>query len=130
MKVLVDTCVWSKALRYKASDKDITNKLNELITNGNLVIIGPIRQELLSGISETAQFNKLKERLSPFEDVPLKSEHFLKAAEFCNICRKKGIQGSSIDFLICAVASLEKFVVFTTDKDFDHYAEYLPIKLL
>lgn len=130
MKVLVDTCVWSKALRYKASDKDITNKLNELITNGNLVIIGPIRQELLSGISETAQFNKLKERLSPFEDVPLKSEHFLKAAEFCNICRKKGIQGSSIDFLICTVASLEKFVVFTTDKDFDHYAEYLPIKLL
>lgn len=130
MKVLVDTCVWSKALRYKASDKDITNKLNELITNGNLVIIGPIRQELLSGISETAQFNKLKERLSPFEDIPLKSEHFLKAAEFCNICRKKGIQGSSIDFLICAVASLDKFVVFTTDKDFEHYAEYLPIKLL
>jgi len=130
VKVLVDTCVWSKALRYKASDKDITNKLNELITNGNLVIIGPIRQELLSGISETAQFNKLKERLSPFEDIPLKSEHFLKAAEFCNICRKKGIQGSSIDFLICAVASLDKFVVFTTDKDFEHYAEYLPIKLL
>lgn len=130
MKVLIDTCVWSKALRYKASDKDITNKLNELITNGNLVIIGPIRQELLSGISEVAQFNKLRARLSPFEDVPLKNEHFLKAAEFCNICRKKGIQGSSIDFLICAVASLEKFVVFTTDKDFEHYAEYLPLKLL
>lgn len=130
MKVLVDTCVWSNALRYKVSDKDITKKIKELIVNGALVIIGPIRQELLSGIAEAAQFNKLRERLSPFEDVPLKSEHFLKAAEFCNICRKKGIQGSSIDFLICAVASLEKFIIFTTDKDFERYAEYLPIKLL
>lgn len=130
MKVLVDTCVWSKALRYKASDKDITKKINEIIINGALVIIGPIRQEILSGIAEAAQFNKLRDRLSPFEDVPLKSEHFLKAAEFCNICRKKGIQGSSIDFLICAVASLEKFIIFTTDKDFERYAEYLPIKLL
>lgn len=130
MKVLVDTCVWSKALRYKASDKDITKKINEIIINGVLVIIGPIRQEILSGIAEAAQFNKLRDRLAPFEDVPLKSEHFLKAAEFCNICRKKGIQGSSIDFLICAVASLEKFIIFTTDKDFERYAEYLPIKLL
>lgn len=33
MKVLVDIYVWSKALRYKASDKDITKKINELITN-------------------------------------------------------------------------------------------------
>jgi len=33
------------------------------------VIIGPIRQELLSGISDISQFNKLKDMLSAFEDI-------------------------------------------------------------
>ena len=40
---------------------------------GRIVIIGPIRQELLSGISDISQFNKLKDMLSAFEDISLES---------------------------------------------------------
>ena len=93
-------------------------------------MIGPIRQELLSGISDVSQFNRLKDIFSAFEDIPLESKHFIKAAEFSNICRKKGIQGSTIDFLICAVANIENLIIFTTDKDFASYRKHLPIKLL
>ena len=67
MKVLVDTCVWSKTLRHKSPDSEITDKIKELIRDGRIVIIGPIRQELLSGISDVSQFNKLKDMLSAFE---------------------------------------------------------------
>ena len=130
MKVLVDTCVWSKALRHKSSDPEITDKIKKLVKEGRVVMIGPIRQELLSGISDTSQFNKLKDVLAAFEDIPLESDHFIKAAEFSNICRKRGIQGSTIDFLICAVANLENLIIFTTDKDFENYKKHLPIKLL
>ncbi|MCG2721014.1 MAG: PIN domain-containing protein [Thermodesulfovibrionales bacterium] len=130
MKVLVDTCVWSKALRYKSSDLEIAEKMKALIKNGAVVMIGPIRQELLSGLSSISQFNKLKDILSAFEDIPLESKHFVKAAEFSNICRKKGIQGSTIDFLICAVAHIQNLLIFTTDKDFENYNKYLSIKLL
>ncbi len=130
MKVLADTCVWSKALRYKSSDFEITEKIKELIKNGMVVMIGPIRQELLSGISNISQFNKLKDMLSSFEDIPFESKHFIKAAEFSNICRKNGIQGSTMDFLICAVANIENLIIFTTDKDFENYKKYLAIKLL
>ena len=130
MKVLVDTCVWSKTLRHKSPDSEITDKIKELIRNRRIVIIGPIRQELLSGISDISQFNKLKDMLSAFEDITLESKHFIKAAEFSNICRQKGVQGSTIDFLICAVANIENLIVFTTDKDFENYQKYLPIKLL
>lgn len=63
--------------------------------DGRLVIIGPIRQEMLSGISKESQFEILKKHLSSFEDVPLTSGHFIKAAEFSNVCMKKGIQGSN-----------------------------------
>lgn len=130
MKILVDTCVWSQVLRHKSPDPELAIKLKDFIKDGRVVMIGSIRQELLSGISDASQFNKLKEVLSAFEDVSLKTKHFIKAAEFSNICRNKGIQGSTIDFLICAVSHLENLIIFTTDKDFENYKRYLPIKLI
>src|SRR3972149_2543434 len=130
MKILVDTCVWSAVLRHKNPQRELTKRLKDLIDDGRVAIIGPIRQELLSGIPNTKQFNQLKGLLSPFEDIPLRPEHFIKAAEFANICRSKGIQGSTIDFLICSVAHLENLVIFTTDNDFANYKKYLPIKIL
>lgn len=129
MKVLVDTCIWSKALRRKASNPEIITSLADLIYDGRVTIIGPIRQEILSGISNINQFNKLKEHLSSFEDILLMAEYYVKAAEFSNHCRKNGIQGSAIDFLICAVSNMNKLLIYTDDKDFLGYAKYLPIKL-
>ncbi|MBU4482766.1 MAG: PIN domain-containing protein [Actinobacteria bacterium] len=130
MKVLVDTCVWSHALRHKNPDKNIIKKLSDLINDGRAVLIGPIKQELLSGMRPSAQFEKLKDILSSFEEIQLKNIHFEKAAEFCNVCRSKGVQGSTIDFLICSVAHSENMIIFTIDKDFENYAKYLPIKLI
>ena len=130
MKALVDTCIWSQVLRHKSPNTELTKKLKDLIKDGRVAIIGLIRQELLSGISSVKQFNELKEVLSFFEDIPLKTEHFEKAAEFSNICRSKGIQCSTIDFLICAVAYLDNLIIFTTDKDFEYYKIFLSIRLI
>jgi len=129
VKVLVDTCVWSNALRHKNPDRQLTHTLTDLVRDGRALLIGPVRQELLSGIANPAQFKKLKSILEAFEDIQLHSVHFEKAAEFSNICRSKGIQGSTIDFLICAAACLEQVLIFTVDDDFRHYARHLPIKL-
>jgi hypothetical protein len=71
----------------------------------------------------------LKEKLSFFENAPIRNSDYELAAEMCNQCRKKGIQGSHIDFLICAVATGLDVPIFTTDKDFFHYREILSIKL-
>lgn len=130
MKIVVDTCIWSHVLRHKNPDQELSKKLQDLINDARVSIIGPIRQELLSGVSNREQFNRLKERLSAFEDIPLETHHFVTAAEFTNICRKQGIQGSTIDFLICAVAHLENLMIFTLDKDFENYKKYLSIKLM
>ena len=129
MKVLVDTCVWSHALRHKSPDKMIINQLKDLINDSRVEIIGPIRQETLSGISNQSLFNILKEKLSAFEDIPLETNDFIFAAELCNKCRKKGLQGSTIDFLICSVSINHQLFIFTTDKDFSQYKRYCDIKL-
>jgi predicted nucleic acid-binding protein len=133
VKILIDTSIWSLALRRSGAltrkDQSLVQELNELIGEVRVAMIGPIRQELLSGITVKSQFDALKEKLSAFEDIPLTREDYERAAEFYNTCRKSGIQGSQIDFLICAVAAGREIPIFTTDNDFILYAKYLTISL-
>ena len=132
MKILVDTSVWSLALRKKTLTKEedkIVRELKELIYELRVIIMGTIRQELLSGISDDEKFKILKEKLKSFEDMELNQEDYEKAAEISNSCRKKGIQGSHIDFLISAAAIKRDISIFTTDKDFENYKKILNLKL-
>jgi predicted nucleic acid-binding protein len=134
MRVLVDTPVWSLALRRKKSDlstreRYLVRALEELIREGRAQVIGPIRQELLSGIRDEAQFTSLRDNLRAFEEPSLDSEDYEHAAYMHNRCRSRGFAGSSTDFLICAVASRRKLPIFTTDEDFAHYAKVLRIQI-
>jgi predicted nucleic acid-binding protein len=130
MKILVDTCVWSLALRRnEAAERALVEELTELVTEVRVQLIGPIRQELLSGIKSKKQFNTLKKYLAAFPDLPLDSADFELAAEFFNVARGKGIQGSNTDYFICAVAHRHQLPIFTTDQDFERYASVLPIRL-
>ena len=130
MRTLVDTSIWFSALRQGDSkDPKLAGELSELIKEVRVQIIGPIRQEILSGVKSQKQFEKLRLYLSEFPDLPLETVDFEKAAEFLNINRKNGIQGSSTDFLICSVAYHRDLEIFTTDKDFERFQKYIPIKL-
>lgn len=130
MKILVDTPIWSYALRSKNKKYQAEiNFLTSLIHDQRAIIIGPIRQEILSGYSDMRKFRVVKEKLSPFENTPILDIDYELAAEFSNKCRKKGIQGSHIDFLICAVAKRIDAPIFTNDNDFEHYIKIVPIKL-
>ena len=130
MRVLVDTSVWSLALRRARTSRNLeTEELRRLIMAHVVEIIGPVRQELLSGVREPAQFARLEAHLGAFPDLPVLTEDYVTAATFFNRCRAKGIQGSNTDFLICAVAVRQDLSIFTTDKDFGRYAKCLPIVL-
>jgi len=76
MMVLVDTPTWSLALRRRPEnrspqDQHLTKALAELIREGRVQMIGPIRQELLSGFREETQFRKLRDYLRAFPENPL-----------------------------------------------------------
>jgi predicted nucleic acid-binding protein len=130
MRVLVDTCIWSLALRRREhAQTPEAEELGRLIAAHVVHIIGPIRQEVLSGVRDRAQFERLETHLDAFVDLPLTAEDYVTAAKFYNLCRTKGIQGSNTDFLICAVAVRHDLSVFTTDGDFPRFASCLPIVL-
>ena len=130
MKVIVDTSVWYLALRRDKQDSNSTvQELQRLIKDHRVQMIGPIRQEVLSGIRSESQFKKLQKHLESFPDLPAVTEDYVAAAKYFNRCRSKGIQGSNTDFLICAIANRNKFSIFTTDKDFELFSKHIKIAL-
>lgn len=126
--VIVDTCMWSLALRGKTpKNQKVAEELTKLIKENRAKIIGAIRQEVLSGYSDFARYEKLRNKLQYFPNEQVVDSDYESAAEYSNLCRKNGIQGSHIDFLICAVAIRLKMKIYTNDNDFSHYANYLSI---
>ena len=134
MLVLANTCIWSLALRRKSNrltttEVSLREELHELVDEGRIRMLGPIRQELLSGIREQFQYERLREYLRAFSDEPLGVSDYELAAKLCNRCRSAGVAGSSADFLICAVALGRKWEILTFDRDFDAYRRILGIAL-
>ncbi|MGA9526844.1 MAG: PIN domain-containing protein [Terriglobales bacterium] len=134
MMVLVDTPVWSLALRRQpehlsGTQQNLAGILVELIREGRAQMLGPIRQELLSGIREEVQFKKIRDYLRAFREPSLEAEDYEDAARMSNQCRNRGIAGSPVDFLICAAAHRRGWAILTNDRDFQNYAKVLPLRL-
>jgi hypothetical protein len=134
MLVLVDTPIWSLALRRRSTDLNpreqrLTTALQELIRDGRVQLVGSVRQELLSGMRQEAGFRKLRDQLRAFEEPRLDVTDYEEAARTNNQCRSRGIAGSAIDFLTCATALRRDWQIFTTDHDFKRYATVVPLKL-
>jgi len=132
--VLVDTTIWSLALRRRPQTLNDHEKLlvlewTRLVRSGEAVLIGPIRQEILSGIREEKTFEAIWESLGDFRYLEIHPNDYDQAARFFNRCRTHGIAGTSIDLLLCAVANRFEVPIFTTDPDFGHYAPHTGIRL-
>jgi predicted nucleic acid-binding protein len=133
--ILVDTPVWSLALRRKADDltageRRHTQVLYHIIDEGRAELLGPVRQELLSGLREERQFRRLRNYLRDFPDASVSMGDYEEAARASNQCRRAGISASPVDMLLCAVAIHHDWEIFTSDRDFVHYQSVLKIKLL
>lgn len=127
--VIVDSDVWSEAFRKRGEESGSVQCLRSLINEGEIIMIGPIRQEVLSGIKESQRFERIKEALRAFPSQKIEEPVFETAASFFNLCRSKGIQGSHTDFLIAACAVEWGASILTKDRDFIGYCKYLPIEL-
>jgi predicted nucleic acid-binding protein len=134
VNVLVDTTVWSLALRRRREklsslEQDLVMEWENLAESDRAVLVGPIRQEVLSGIREEKVFAALQARLSEFRSLEILPGDYDQAARFFNVCRSQGITGTPIDMIICAAAFRYEIPIFTTDPDFPQYARHVPIRL-
>ncbi len=134
MQILIDSPIWSLALRRRPpslspSESALVEEWARLVQLDLALLLGPIRQELLSGIRETATFERLRAILRDFDNEPILSVDYEQAAEWSNRCRSAGVATSAVDTLLCGVAARLRVPIFTTDEDFKRYSRHIPFRL-
>ncbi len=121
-QVLVDTNIWSTFFRRnKQEDQKLRSNLEMLMQENRISMIGPVRQEILTGIKDYSKFLLLKEYLQAFEDEPITTEAYEYGAQIANECTKNGIAISSVDAIIVSMIVMHRFEIYTNDQDFMRY---------
>lgn len=122
MRVIADACAWSLSLRRRSKavlspvEQSVHAELIEVIEDGRVILIGSIRQEVLSGIKTASQFEQVRRALEAFPDEPITTQHYEQAARLFNLCRSCGVECGSTDILICAVAVQRQWNILTYDQ--------------
>ncbi|MCW7466050.1 PIN domain-containing protein [Leptospira levettii] len=132
MNLLIDTSVWSEALRRK--NKSVNSEdtfLYQIIKNEEEIFLtGIILQEILTGIKNQKLFDDINNQLRFFNFVtPTNKDHIL-AAQLRNDLAKKGLAVASIDVLIAQIAISNNLTLATYDSDFEKIADHSKLKIL
>lgn len=133
MNLVVDTSVWSLVLRRSRVVE--THPLVRIFrlhieANDGIFLVGNILQELLDGLRDKKDFDRLRTSLEPFPLVPLVRGTYAAAAELRQHCRSKGVQAGPVDCLIAAACIEYGFPLLTADQDFAHIAKHSGLLLL
>jgi len=127
MSVLVDTSVWSLALRRDAQlDNPHVVELRRLLVGGDLVVTtGLIIQELLQGFVPERTRGVILERFASVPVVAPDRDDHVAAADLKNLCRSAGVQLGTIDALIARLAIAHGLTLLTADNAFVHAAPHV-----
>jgi predicted nucleic acid-binding protein len=131
--ILLDTSVLSHVFRRVGvgSPSDVVSRFTSLVEQGStLAIPGVVFQEILSGVRDPRQFDRLRDSLKGFPRILADERDHIEAARLINLLRRRGITASSFDALIAAMTILRDGVLFTLDRDFESFSRLAPLSLL
>ena len=130
MNVLVDTSVWSLALRRDApSDLPEVHELRRSLESGSVHCTGLVLQELLQGFAKPKAHKQIISRFSALPLlVPDRDDH-IRAADLRNKCRRNGVQAGTIDALLAQLCIRYDLTMLTTDSDFHNMASVVSLSV-
>ena len=131
MSLLVDTSVWSLALRR---DQDAAvpqlHALREALAGADIVVTtGLVLQELLQGFAGPRAGQDIIERFSALPLLGPDRQDHIGAAQLRNRCRRAGVQIGTIDALLAQLCIRHGLTLLTTDHDFTLAAAHCPLRL-
>lgn len=131
MSLLVDTSVWSLALRRDGvqSEPEVAVLRDALLGADQVFITGFVLQELLQGFAGPKARDSLIERLAALAFLSPDREDHIEAAEVRNTCRRHGVQIGTVDALLIQLCRRHDLVMLTTDKDFQMAAPHIDFRL-
>jgi predicted nucleic acid-binding protein len=129
--LLVDTSVWSLALRRDGSSRELAVSvlLDALLGAEAVVTTGLVLQELLQGFAGPKAAAAIVERFRALPMIQPERQDHIAAAEIRNACRRSGVQIGTIDALLIQLCGRHELTLLSTDKDFVHAARHVPFKL-
>lgn len=131
MTLLVDTSVWSLALRrdIEATEPEVHHLKDALLGSEIVVTTGLVLQELLQGFAGPKASAQIVERFAALPLLQPDRDDHIGAAALRNACRQAGVQIGTIDALLAQLCIRHELTLLTTDKDFTHVAKYCPIRV-
>lgn len=131
MTLLVDTSVWSLALRRDgpATEPEVAALKDALDGTDIVVTTGVVLQELLQGFTPPKARAQIIASFAALAMVQPSREDHIAAADLRNACRAAGVQLGTIDALIAQLCIGHGLTLLTTDQDFVHAARHSPLKL-
>ena len=129
LRLLVDTSVWSLALRRDAPpEAPEVELLTSALDQGDLIFTtGLVLQELLQGFGGPKARDAIVERFSSLPLIVPQRSDYVEAAALRNTCRRRGIQVGTIDALLAELCISHDLTMLTTDRDFRRIAEVSPL---
>jgi predicted nucleic acid-binding protein len=131
MSLLVDTSVWSLALRrdVQGTGAEVRQPKDALLGAELVVTTGLILQELLQAFTGPKAQAQIVERLAALPMIQPERDDHIAAAALRNSCRQAGVQLGTIDALLAQLCIRHKLTLLTTDKDFTHAARHCPLRV-
>ena len=131
MTLLVDTSVWSLALRRdtEASEPEVQHLKEALLGADVVVTTGLVLQELLQGFSGAKASAQIIERFAALPLIQPNWADHVAAAELRNACRRAGVQVGTIDALLAQLCLRHELTLLSTDKDFKSVAKHCALRL-
>lgn len=131
MTLLVDTSVWSLALRRDTeAEEPEVHALKEALSGAEIVVTtGLVLQELLQGFAGAKANEQIVERFSALGLIQPDREDHIAAASLRNTCRRSGVQLGTVDALIAQLCIRHEAILLSTDKDFVHAAKHCNLKV-
>ncbi len=131
MTLLVDTSVWSLALRRDGTfDAKEVVALREALTGADSVVTtGLVLQELLQGFNGPKAKEAIIERFGALPLIQPDRQDHVAAAEVRNACRRGGVQIGTIDALLIQLCGRYEMTLLSSDKDFANAARHVPFRL-
>ena len=131
MTLLVDTSVWSLALRRDAPAASPQVRALRVALDGAEMVVttGLVLQELLQGFAGPRARSDIIERFAALPFLSPDREDHVEAAEIRNRCRRAGVQVGTIDALLAQLCIRHSLTLLTADKDFVRAASHCPLRV-
>lgn len=131
MTLLVDTSVWSLALRRDTTvSSPQVRALRDALEGAEIVVTtGLVLQELLQGFAGPRARSDIIDRFAALPFLSPDREDHVEAAEVRNRCRRAGVQVGTIDALLAQLCIRYDLILLTADKDFVLAASHCPLRV-